>query len=1132
MPKASRPANTFLLIFSFILIFLLVAWQIAQSTISNLESKHIQRISQEMNNNAARLIEAKRKNTLAVTLALADNQTIKSILTHDNIVKGMNESTKSLSQELRKYTKYKNVWIQIIDSKGISRSRSWVEKYGDQISLVRPDVRMMQQSPHIMETISTGKFSISFKSMVPIYDAGKFIGMVEVITHFNSIIKELEKSDIHSIALVDKQYQSQLTRAVSKTFIDGYYVANFDVKPELVEKIKQLGVSNLVEAPGFIIHNEHLFTVHKIAGVNNESMGYFVQILPTSAVSNPEIDSFIHNFILIGLMILSVGLIITSLIYRNKKIVEREHQFLQSITDSSTDLMIICKQGLIISANKAFLDMYPGLTGERIEEFSRHFVNLTPVKKPLGSNRCHEIFQLETNKEHDLEIKHGDQIRTFSLNIQPLAGRTDHCVLRFMDITDRREAEEKIKLSANVFTHAREGIMITERDGTIIDVNESFLHITGYGREEVIGQKPDILNSGHHGSVFFDVLWQDLLEKGYWNGEIWNRKKDGTSGAQMLTISAVEEEHGTRHFVALLSDITALKEQQKQLEMIANFDPLTGLPNRRYITQLLHQKISEAEQQNFSLAVFYLDLDGFKAINDTHSHDFGDKLLKTLALRMSETLDDQSIVGRVGGDEFIGALVNHSNNKDACKPLLIALLEQLSKPIFIQGFKLQISASIGVTFYSQNSSNDADKLVREADQAMYQAKLSGKNRYHFFDAEKDLLLRGHHEATEKIRRGFENQQFVLHYQPKINLETGQLIGAEALIRWQHPDKGLILPGHFIPTISTHPLSIDVGEWVIQTALNQIKEWQEKGLQIPISVNVSPLQLQDMEFPARIKALLEQTPEVEANLLCIEVLETHALENITEVFEVINQCRDMGIRFSLDDFGTGYSSLNYLKQLPVDELKIDRSFVQGMLNNPEDLAIIEATLGLSGTFGHKVIAEGVETEEQGIRLLQLGCKNAQGFFICKPIDPNSFEDWASSWQQPESWKLHQPIKRKHRMVLDLASSYQAWFESVMFYTAGECSLKPESFEYSSFTDWVAKLDDNHSSTRFLALSLMPLFSGMNTSLNSEIEREELEHHLTKIDPQIVKILEELISDLSLKQKKEDVVLNPENLHFEI
>ncbi len=572
------------------------------------------------------------------------------------------------------------------------------------------------------------------------------------------------------------------------------------------------------------------------------------------------------------------------------------------------------------------------------------------------------------------------------------------------DISEIKRSEEKLQLAASVFTTAREGIMITTPNAIIIDVNMAFCRITGYSREEVIGANPKLLSSGHHDKSFYASLWNDLIEKNHWYGEVWNRRKNGEFYASMQNISAVIDKKGnTRHYVAIFSDVTTLKEHEQELEHIAHYDALTGLPNRALLADRLKQGMAQVQRLSKPLAVAYLDLDGFKAINDTYGHEAGDQLLIAVTAHINSVLREGDTLARLGGDEFIAVLHNLGDIESSVEALT-RILAAAAQPVHIGSLKLQVSASLGVTFYPQSTDIDADQLLRQADQAMYVAKQAGKNRYHVFDAEQDNNIRDHYERLAHIREAMYAQEFVLHYQPKVNMRSGKVIGTEALIRWQHPKEGLLSPIQFLPIIEDHPLSIELGEWVINTVLTQMENWQLRGLSISVSINIGARQLQQPDFVERLRKNLAAHPTIIPGRLELEVLETSALQDLAKVSRIIHECKEIGIKFALDDFGTGYSSLTYLKHLPASQLKIDQSFVQHMLEDNDDLAIVKGVIGLATAFHREVIAEGVETILHGERLLQLSCELAQGYGIARPMPAEQIPRWITAWKPDPSWSF--------------------------------------------------------------------------------------------------------------------------------
>jgi diguanylate cyclase (GGDEF)-like protein len=494
----------------------------------------------------------------------------------------------------------------------------------------------------------------------------------------------------------------------------------------------------------------------------------------------------------------------------------------------------------------------------------------------------------------------------------------------------------------------------------------------------------------------------------------------------MLSIHAIRDAVGqVKQYVGLFTDITDVKEHEQKLELAAHYDALTGLPNRALFADRLRQAMAHAHRRNQLLGVAYFDLDGFKAINDRLGQSSGDALLTALAFRMKHALREGDTLARLGGDEFAAVILDLPDT-DACLPTLTRMLESAAEEMQIGDVPLRVTASAGVTFYPQTEEVDADVLLRQAGQALYEAKLAGKNRYCVFDSSHDLIARSRHENIEQVRRALAGHEFVLYYQPKVNMRTGQVIGAEALLRWQHPERGLMLPGLFLPVIEDHPLAVEVGDWVIESALAQMEAWQESGFEIPVSVNVSAFELQQPDFVSRLHARLAAHPRVKPSHLELEVLETSALQNVVLSSQVLAACREAGVQISVDDFGTGYSSLVYLKRLPANVLKIDQSFVRDMVDELENLTILKGVLGLAEAFRLEVIAEGVETVDHGLMLLQLGCDCAQGYGIAKPMPAGKLQAWAAGWHTDPRWEEVPAVHANNRAVLFAMVEHRAWY----------------------------------------------------------------------------------------------------------
>lgn len=571
-----------------------------------------------------------------------------------------------------------------------------------------------------------------------------------------------------------------------------------------------------------------------------------------------------------------------------------------------------------------------------------------------------------------------------------------------IDITERKIAEEKLLLSARVFNDTHEGIIITDADKLIVDVNPAFFEITGYSREDVIGENPGILSSGRQGAQFYADMWQTINEVGHWQGEVWNRKKDGEVYAESLTISSLTDDSGkVVNYVGVFTDITTNKKQQEKLSLLAHYDLLTGLPNRALFIDRFTQAIAHSKRTGNQLAICFLDLDNFKPINDNFGHDAGDRVLIKVAERITESVRAEDTVSRQGGDEF-AILLNDIESYEQCEQALQRIHYELAQPYLVDNKTHHLTASSGITLYPDDDA-DIDTLLRHADQAMYQSKLAGKNRYRFFNLEHDQLTIQYNQRLEEIEKAFIDDQFQLYYQPKVNMGTGEVSGAEALLRWYHPENGIIPPLSFLPVIEGTALEIEVGDWVISEALSQLEVWAQQGIKLQVSVNISSRHLLSDAFFEHLESCLASYPAVDPSCFQLEILESSELSDIDTIVRIIESCQSqLGVSIALDDFGTGYSSLTHLRNLPVDIIKIDQSFIRDLLDDPDDYSITDGIIGLADSFGREVIAEGVETISHGLMLLMMGCQQAQGYGISKPMPAIEFPQWVKNYQPNQEW----------------------------------------------------------------------------------------------------------------------------------
>lgn len=678
------------------------------------------------------------------------------------------------------------------------------------------------------------------------------------------------------------------------------------------------------------------------------------------------------------------------------KLQQSEERF-KALSSATYGGIIIHDQGRILECNNGLSDITGFSYSELIGMDCFQLIAPTDLQTVMdkiksGYSECYEVTAIRKDgSEFPLSI--------MGKNIEYKGHKAR--VIEVIDITEQKKTETKLKLAASVFTQAREGIMIIDRSRLVVDVNDAFCRLIGYERSEIVGINPTIFSCNRHSPEFFTNIWAVLDENGQWSGEIWHQRKNGDVFAGLVMLSAVTDVDGTtQNYVALITDITSMKNHQEQLEHVAHYDILTNLPNRMLLGDRLHHAMVQSERHGRSIAVAYLDLDGFKAVNDTYGHDVGDDLLIQLSELMSNSLRPGDTLARIGGDEFVAVLVDIESDSD-CELVLKRFLEAATTSVVVNGYTLQVSTSIGVTLYPQDGA-DADQLMRHADQAMYIAKQMGKNRYHQFDVKKDKSIKTQHETIENVQMGIERNEFVLFYQPKVNMKTGEVFGLEALIRWQHPERGLVYPGDFLPIIENHPTSLQLGEWVIDAVLRQISDWKSAGIEITVSINIDPYQLQQPDFVDKLTASLEKYPNVQPCAIRLEILETSALGDLTEVLSIMRACKCLGVSFALDDFGTGFSSLTYLKRLPVDLLKIDQSFVRDMLEDPDDRAIIMGIIGLASAFNREVIAEGVESLAHGTQLLEMGCSLAQGYGIAKPMPAEQVPDWINEWVPDPEW----------------------------------------------------------------------------------------------------------------------------------
>ncbi|HEX8986487.1 MAG TPA: EAL domain-containing protein [Rhodocyclaceae bacterium] len=592
------------------------------------------------------------------------------------------------------------------------------------------------------------------------------------------------------------------------------------------------------------------------------------------------------------------------------------------------------------------------------------------------------------------ETGHGDigaLVVAFRHMLENVAAREEDYRRLTTELEDRvRERTAKLRLAASVFENTSEGVVVTDDTAHIVSVNAAFTEITGYTAAEAIGKKPSLLRSEHHGLDFYQAMWKALLETGRWQGEIWNRRKNGEAFLEWLTINRIPAADGIPcSYVSVFNDITEQRRKDEHIRHLAFHDPLTGLPNRALLLDRLQHAISRCAREDRGLALVFIDLDRFKGINDALGHDVGDELLREVGTRIRDRLRAMDTVARMGGDEFV-VLLEDMDEPEHCAALAAAIIGDVSQPLQIHDHEIRVGASIGVALFPEDG-DDALTLMKHADTAMYAAKSEGRGIYRFFRSEMMAAANRRLQLETELRRAISNGELELHYQPKVCASSGSNCGVEALVRWRHPARGLVPPGDFIAVAEESDLIVDIGNWVVDEACRQSAAWQATGLTPTVAVNVSAKQLQQEDFVERITGAAARHG-IPPSRLQVEVTESLVMADPKRAAALLGRLREIGVTVAIDDFGTGYSSLSYLRRLPIDVIKIDRSFVMNADRVEEDAQIVRTIVALAQALKMFVVAEGVENEAQAVLLRSLGCDAVQGYFYARPAPATEILDW--------------------------------------------------------------------------------------------------------------------------------------------
>lgn len=671
---------------------------------------------------------------------------------------------------------------------------------------------------------------------------------------------------------------------------------------------------------------------------------------------------------------------------------ESEERF-RALHEASFGGISIHDQGIILECNQGLADM----TGFSIDELigMNGLLLIAPEWRKLVMEHILDGYA----KPYEVEGLRKDGV-AYPLEIRgkniPYQGRIVR-VTEFRDITDRQRAEERQRLAAAVFEAARESIIVTDVDGNIVAVNPAFCELSGYAEAEVLGQNPRLLQSGRQSTAYYSALWEMIAREGTWQGEFWNRRKDGGLYLVLATISQVRDAVGRlAYYMEIATDITRQKEAEQRIEHLAYYDALTDLPNRMLLAQRAELALALAARRGEALAVFFIDLDRFKEVNDSLGHADGDELLVQVARRLLGLCRDTDTVCRLGGDEFV--LLLPDAGQESAPRVADKLLAAFRQPFTVADHALRATLSIGIALYPDDGTTFSD-LLKNADTALYRAKQDGRNTRTFYDRAMNVASIERLRLESELRKALETGQLRAYYQPKVRLADGALVGAEALVRWRHPERGLIPPGQFIPVAEASDLIVDLGDWMLEEVGRQLAAWRAQGLPLlTVAVNLAARHFRESELTNRIAALLAAR-SLPSQALELELTESTLLETEHQTKETLRALQRLGIGLAIDDFGTGYSSLSYLKRLPITALKIDQSFVRDLGTDPDDRILAATIVNLGHSLGLKVVAEGVETEEQRRILLEQGCDLAQGYYFGRPVPAEEFVEWLGSWSEP-------------------------------------------------------------------------------------------------------------------------------------
>lgn len=662
-----------------------------------------------------------------------------------------------------------------------------------------------------------------------------------------------------------------------------------------------------------------------------------------------------------------------------------EDKYYSAIESSGFGFWLIDSTGTLLDANNS----YAKLSGySRSELIGMHFSSLVVLEDDLTAAQHLEIICSDNRVRQAQHRRKDGTLWDVEYSTSQNYNRADQFFIIIHRLNESTELLQQLRLTAEVFENSNEALVITDARGTILRVNNTYCEITGYSRDEIIGENPSKLKSGRHDKAFYEAMWQSLAEHGHWVGEIWDRRKNGEIFPKWLSISAIYNDAGElTHYVGSFSDISELKGIESELQRLAYYDSLTGLANRTLFKERLEEELDRCDRFEQHCAVLFLDLDRFKLINDTMGHAAGDELLIEVSQRIQQSLRTTDTFARMGGDEFTLLLPN-IRNTDAVAHVAQNIIRLLNNPVRVGGEEVRLGGSIGIAIYPEDGDN-LETMTRHADTAMYEAKANGRNQYHFYSSYMDHTAHEHLRLESDLHHAIKREELFLNFQPQIDASNGKVVRCEALIRWNQKEHGIVPPDKFIPIAEESGLILEIGEWVIHEVCRTLRSWNERGIEVPpVAINLSARQFRQADLVTQIMKILKEYG-VAVDAVEFEVTEGAAMENAESTMHRLSMLAREGFSLAIDDFGTGYSSLSYLKNFPLNKLKLDRSFVMNIPADSNDVAISSAVIQMAHSLGMEVIAEGVETMEQVSFLLNEGCTIMQGYHFSRPLSADEY-----------------------------------------------------------------------------------------------------------------------------------------------